>query len=153
VESLFAYINVRVVGFRITFVNSIIQREAMVLNIKIIDLGESSSILAQAKAKDLVAASARDFSSIASVDDGDLVVHVKRYERDGNRMKFSVTARLIAGGLHFKSESHSWTLNIALREALDALKGQWAHNRGRTISLHKDKKLVEKNKLFRRRSY
>jgi ribosomal protein S9 len=113
----------------------------------------SSSLLSQAKVNDLIVSYAKDFSSMTAISEGDLVVHLKRYEQDGKRTKFSITARLVGGGLHLKSESHAWTLAIALREALEALKGQWTHNRGRTIDLHKDKKMLEKKKLFRMRSY
>jgi len=120
----------------------------MALKIKLVDLdGPKITPLSRARIEKVIAAGARRFSSVG---DAELAIQVKRYERDGKRTKYSVSARLVGGGVRAKSESHSWVLVTALREALDELHEQVKGSAERTKTLTVKRRRLAKEKRLKR---
>lgn len=120
----------------------------MALKTKLVDLdGPKLTPLARGRIEKLLAAAVRTF---ASVPDGELAVQVKRYERDGKRTKYSVSARIVGGGVRAKSESHSWVLQTALKEALEELRAQVKGSAERTRTLAEKRRRDAKRSLTKR---
>ncbi|MBI4016950.1 MAG: hypothetical protein HY363_04630 [Candidatus Aenigmarchaeota archaeon] len=65
----------------------------------------------------------RDLKTLAK-----MVVHIKTYEHEGSRKKYSLHVRLNAHTRVFEScKSHDWDLSRALHKAMDDLKHQVIH--------------------------
>jgi len=53
--------------------------------------------------------------------DAELVLIIKKYEKTGNRQKFSVHSKLNNPKMKFKSESFDWDISKATHKALNKL--------------------------------
>jgi len=56
-----------------------------------------------------------------------LKIHIKEYNKEGKRKKYSINAEAISSGAVFKANSHDWTFSATVHEVFNKILTQIEH--------------------------